>query len=110
MSNYEFTEEENTEILKLAKFMKITAILVIVFGVLAFVFSVISVDLVAIFYFGFLIIAGISFYMPTDNFTNIAKTEGSDIQELMTGFKELFNFWNVVIALLVVLFALELFL
>jgi hypothetical protein len=110
MEKYEFTEEENTEIMKLAKYMKITAILVIVFGALALVFSVLSADLIGSIYFVFFIIAGISFYMPTDNFRRIAKTEGSDIEELIKGFKELTNFWNVVIIILVVLLVIDIIL
>lgn len=110
MSNYEFTKEENAEIMKLATYMKITSILVVVFGILALVFSLIVVDLVSALYFGFFIIAGISFYLPTDNFRNIAKTEGNDIEELIKGFKELFNFWNLVIIILAILLVLEVFL
>lgn len=106
MTDYEFTEEQDEEILKLSMYMKITSILAIVFGALALTFSLIDFNLVSIVYFGFLIVAGISFYLPTDNFTRIAKTEGSDIKELIQGFKELSNFWNVIIILLVILLVL----
>ena len=107
MTNYEFNEEENKDILKLSMYMKITAILAIVFGGLALVFSIISFDLVASLYFGFFIIAGISFYLPTDNFRRIAKTEGNDIEELIQGFKELYNFWNFVVVVLIILVVMD---
>lgn len=107
MTSYEFNEDENSEILKLAKYMKITSFLTIIFGSLAIVFSIISFDLIAILYFGFFIIAGISFYFPTDNFKRIATTEGSDIEELIIGFKELSKFWTVVVILAVVLLVFE---
>ncbi|TFF94826.1 hypothetical protein EU546_04405 [Candidatus Thorarchaeota archaeon] len=108
MSSYEFTEEENAKIEKLAKYMRIASVLVIVFSILALLFSLISMDLVSGVYFVALIIAGISFYFPTDNFTRIATTEKSDIKELIQGFKELFNFWNIVIVVVVVLLVIEL--
>ena len=109
MTSYEFNEEENRKILKLAMYMEITSIIVVIFGVLALIFSLINVDISSSLYFGFFIIAGISFYLPTDNFRKIAKTEGNDIKELIQGFKELFNFWNVVIVILAVLLVWEFF-
>jgi hypothetical protein len=107
MTKYEFTKEENIAILKFSKYMMITSILTIIFGALAIIFSIISVDIVSTLYFAFFIIAGISFYLPVDNFERIAKTEGSDIEELIQGFKELSKFWNVVVILAVVLLVFE---
>ena len=107
MTGYEFTEVQNSEIMKLAKYMTITSILTIIFGGLAIAFSIISVDIISMVYFAFFIIAGISFYLPIDNFKRIATTEGSDIEELIQGFKELSKFWNVVVVLAVVLLLFE---
>ena len=110
MGEYEFSNDQNTQILDLANFMKITGILATSFGIIAIIATLLtSFRLVSLLYFIFLVIAGISFYLPTDNLKNIAKTEGNDIKELMQGFKELYWSWNAIIVILLILLILEFF-
>lgn len=110
MTKYEFTIEQNSQIMDLARFMRYTGILAVVFGLLAIISSVITeIVWVNVLFFGFLVVAGITFYLPTDNFIKIVKTEGNDIEELMKGFKELYYGWIVVIGILLLLLILEFF-
>ncbi|MHA2251726.1 MAG: hypothetical protein ACXAD7_15285 [Candidatus Kariarchaeaceae archaeon] len=94
MNNYEFSKEEEEVFTDLIKWMLILSVL-LVFAGTATIIQFIEGDT------GFYVlisgitwaILGFTLYFPIDNFKRITTTEGSDIKELMVGFKELNKGW-----------------
>ena len=87
--DYEFTEEENQSFKSL-------------YGSMIFVSGVFTIFSIILFFSAFqksdnlvfsraitFLLFGIILFFPTDNFMKIISTKGNDIEELMTGTKEL---------------------
>lgn len=100
---YEFNKEEEKVFTDLSKWMLILSIMVILAGIATIVQYFVGDGGWFLLIAGITwILLGISLYFPIDNFKRITTTEGSDIKELMTGFKELDKGWlaaNIVTAL-----------
>ncbi len=100
---YEFTEEENARINKFISALRIFSIILVLAGVLTLIDgSTSSVSLTTIVAGISWIAMGVSFYLPIDNFQRIVQSEGSDIKELLTAFKEFKTSWMIVILILIV--------
>jgi len=100
---YEFNAEEEQEFIALSRIMTILSILFILYGVFGIIFSLNPLDILSVLYSIAIILAGIFFYLPTDNLRLIASTEGNDIKELLQAFKELNTGWDYIIVLFGVL-------
>jgi hypothetical protein len=107
MSAYEFSREENSTILALAKRMRAVSLLLGLTGIIAIanaIHSLLAGDTPAAFggiiAGAFAIVQSIVFFRPTDNLKNIVSTEGEDIAELMQGIGELASGLRVIVILL----------
>jgi hypothetical protein len=96
MSGYEFSSEENSVILTLAKRMRIVSLLLGVTGLFAVGNAIPGLldggsptGIGGLIAGAFAIFQAIIFFRPTDNLKNIVTTEGEDIAELMQGMGEL---------------------
>lgn len=104
MVKYEFTEEQNQTIDLLSKRMVLVSVLFLFIGIMSVIQAIIIGGGVYFVIYGItMIIFGVSFYLPTDNFKNIVKTEGRDIKELMDAFREINTSWTIII--LIILFS-----
>jgi hypothetical protein len=107
MSSYEFSSEENSVILSLAKRMRAVSLLLGLTGLIAIANAIPGLlaggtpsgfgGLIA---GSFAILQSIVFFRPTDNLKNIVSTEGDDIAELMQGIGELASGLRVIVMLL----------
>ncbi len=97
--SYEFTPEEEKEFTELSRILTMLAVLFVLYGVFGIFFSLNPPDILSILYSIAIILAGIFFYLPTDNLRLIASTEGNDIKELMQAFKEMNTGWDYIIVL-----------
>ena len=110
MSNYEFSKEDNVVFDALSKRMAHFGILTMITGTLSAIGGIGAIaaqgfayePAVGTFLAIVLLIIGITIYRPTDNLRRIAKTEGSDIEELMTALKEFNNGFGIVFVLVLV--------
>ena len=106
MASHEFSEEENTIILSLAKRMKAVSLLLGLTGLIAIgnaipaVVSGSPAGIGGIIAGVFAIVQSIVFFRPTDNLANIVNTRGNDIGELMQGFRELATGLRLIVFLL----------
>ncbi len=107
MSAYEFSSEENSLILSLAKRMRAVSVLLGLTGLIAIANAIpgllaggtpagIGGLIAGIFAF----VQSVVFFRPTDNLKNIVSTEGEDIGELMQGINELASGLRVIVILL----------
>jgi len=113
MSEFEFSEKDNVIFRSLSRNMLILSILVLLGGA----------GMLVDYFFGnrhyiaitrgiIYVIMAFTIYLPTDNFRNIAKTEGRDISELMTAFNEISKGWlftNILFAIVVITAFIDLF-
>ncbi len=101
MSEFEFQPQHDDVMLRFASAMYYMGIALVVTGVLTLLsifFNEFSFTTIII---GFAWMAmGAGFYFPVDNFRRITTTEGNDIEEMMTGFKELQTAWILVASIM----------
>lgn len=83
ISNYEFTSEQNSLILKLSKIMSILGYLCVLIALVAFSKSFSPIDLVQLFTSTIFLVIGFSTIYAAVFLKNIAKTKGNDISNLM---------------------------
>ena len=99
---YEFTDDQNKIVSKLALYMKLTAILTVILGIIDVLYNALEQTWFGIFLSVSVIALGIVFYFPTDNLQRIVTTQGSDIEELMQAFSDLNKGWTVLIIILLI--------
>jgi hypothetical protein len=107
MSGYEFSSEENTVILTLAKRMRTVSLLLGLTGLIAIGNAIPGLleggtptGVGGLIAGVFAILQAIIFFRPTDNLKNIVTTEGEDIAELMQGIGELAGGLKMMVILL----------
>ena len=107
MSSYEFSNEENSVILSLAKRMRTVSLLLGLTGLIAIANAVPGLladgspsGIGGLIAGSFAIVQSIVFFRPTDNLKNIVSTEGEDIVELMQGIGELASGLRIIVFLL----------
>ncbi|MFW9992657.1 MAG: hypothetical protein ACFFD4_11475 [Candidatus Odinarchaeota archaeon] len=99
---YELTEDQNVIIISLAKYMKLTAWVIIAVGLFVLL-DALSEGLYVSMLFSLVIIAiGLAFYFPVGNLERIAEKEGTSIEELMQAFSDLNRGWTLVIGALLI--------
>ena len=89
--DYEFTEEEEKSFKSLYTAMILISGVFTVFSIILFLASFQKSDSLMFSRAVTFILFGIILFFPTDNFYKIITTRGNDIEELMTGTKELGN-------------------
>lgn len=107
MSAYEFSREENSVILSLAKRMRAVSLLLGLTGLIAIGNAIPGLlaggtpaSFGGLIAGAFAFVQSIVFFRPTDNLKNIVSTEGEDIAELMQGISELASGLRVIVILL----------
>jgi hypothetical protein len=115
---YEFTREQNKEVIDLAHKLKWTGILSIIFGSMLLIISIMILkqsqstffvlSLIALF----IIVTGFLVYKANNPFRLIVHTEGNDIDNLMLALKKLikvykFQFVVLIAAIICIGFALQ---
>jgi hypothetical protein len=100
--SYEFTEDQNLVITNLTNYMKITAYVTVIVGLIDLLEGLIAGSVITVLASLSIIAIGIVFYFPIDNLKRIVKTEGSDIKELMQAFSDLNKGWTIVIGVLLI--------
>jgi hypothetical protein len=108
MTGYEFSSEENTVILSLAKRMRAVSLLLGLTGLIAIGNAIpgllaggTPMSIGGLIAGAFAILQSIVFFRPTDNLKNIVSSEGEDIAELMQGMGELAVGLKIMVFLLV---------
>ena len=99
-SEYEFTDEENQSFKSLYTAMILVSGVFTIFSIILFLSSFQKSDNLMFSRAITFILFGVILFFPTDNFNKIITTRGNDIDELMTGTKELANgfmFMNIVL-------------
>lgn len=114
---YEFNAEDSIIIKNVATRAVVQALLLGFGGFIALLVEVINADdnstgivvwlsIQAILQIGI----GILFFRPSDNFRRVAITEGKDVEELMTGLKELSWGFKMIAIIVIVSFAIDIIL
>jgi hypothetical protein len=110
---YEFSKEENSDFKKLNLRMLALAVAIGLGGIANLVLYFMDGESWSLLVSGLLyLVMAVTFFLPLDNFKKIIETEGNDIKELMTAFKELDKGWlvvNIVTALVVIVIIIEIF-
>ncbi len=115
MSQYEFSEKENQIIDSLSKWMLVfgwflaaaslaalivpSVLHIIQNGFELLILTEIGIGIVVVLF-------GVAFILPVDNLKRIVKTEGSDIDELMTALKEIGLFLGIGLVMAILLIPL----
>lgn len=101
---YEFNDEEAERIWLFGNKIAIIALALAVGAILGFFASILTLsgeanirDIFLLIEYIFLVVIAFFLFRPSDNFKAIAESEGTDIDELMTGIKD-FNVAFLVIA------------
>lgn len=89
-SNYEFTNDQNNSITKLARMMLIVAILFLLSGVLSLLSSFGSMNITGIVQGFALLVIGYSLFTASNSFKKIVETTGNDISNLMQAIEKLY--------------------
>ena len=110
MTNYEFSEHDNVIIGRLAKWMLLFGIIILIgaltdaippiveminLGVTASRITDLFLGLVSLSF-------ALAMILPTDNLRRIVKTEGNDLAELMTALKEFALYLGIALLLVVI--------
>jgi len=110
MSQFEFSNEQNKTITLANNSLLIMGSVIAISGAFVIIRGFIQGTIVSSLIEGVLeILIGIMFIRPKDNFSSIVKTEGEDISQLMTAFRELAQAGIVLIILLALLLVNTLF-
>ncbi len=113
MSEYEFSQEDNNIFAGLSRWMTIMAVLIGVGGIATLVQYMAGDRRWTVLVHGIMyLVLAIVFYLPVDNFKKIVSSEGKDITELMTSFKEMDKGWlvaNIISFVLVILAIMSFF-
>lgn len=88
---YEFTEEENKSIKSFYTSVIMVSGIFTIFSIILFLASFQKSDSLMFSRAITFLLFGVVLFFPTDNFHKIITTKGNDIEELMTGTKELAN-------------------
>lgn len=106
---YEFTNEENQDFEILTKRLLAVTIGMALMGLTGLFSLIYDFNWYILLFSLTLIVFGVFFYLPIDNFKRIITTEGSDIKELIRGFYELRTGWNISVAILAFLVIVSFF-
>jgi hypothetical protein len=90
-SNYEFTNEQNAQISRLARMMLIVAVLFFVSGGLTILSALSSLSITGFVQGAALLVIGYSLYTASNSFKKIVETTGSDIANLMKAIDQLYT-------------------
>lgn len=109
-SSYEFTQEQNGLITKLASMMRIVGILFLISGVLTALLGLSPLNIVALLQGAALGVIGYSLINAAGSFKKIVDTEGNDIGNLMNAIQQLYNacaiqLWSIVALVLLTVVA-----
>lgn len=99
--SYEFTQEQNGVITNLANYMRLTAYVTVIVGIIDLLDAISKADYLSIVFSLAIIAIGLAFYFPIDNLKRIVETEGSDIKELLQAFSDLNKGWTIVLGILI---------
>jgi uncharacterized membrane protein len=103
MSTYEFTDEQNKIFNNLSLYSGLIGIVIILIGIIGIINFFTADRVVTFLFIQFVtILIGITFFLPINNFRNITKTKGRDIEELIFGIKKLTSGWIIIIILLAI--------
>jgi len=111
ISNYEFTTEQNSLILKLSRIMSILGYLCVLIALVAFSKSFNPIDLVQLFTSTIFLVIGFSTIYAAVFLKNIAKTKGNDISNLMNALNNFYvaystQLFAIVVALVMIIITL----
>jgi hypothetical protein len=90
-SNYEFTEQQNETISKLARMMLIVSILFMISGGITVLASLSPLSIIGILQGAALVVIGYSLFTASNSFKKIVETTGNDIANLMAALNQLYN-------------------
>ena len=103
MASYEFNAEEEVTFRSLAIFMLIGSVLFFLTAIISFI-TVFTIGNGAVFFLIFsmiMLMMGLTFALPIDNFRRIIRTQKNDIKELLDAFAEIRFVWTVAAAVII---------
>jgi uncharacterized membrane protein len=111
VSNYEFTTEQNSLIMKLSRVMSILGYLCVLVALVAFSKSFNPIDIIQLFSSTIFLVIGFSTIYAAVFLKNIVKTKGNDISNLMNALNNFYvaystQLFAIVVALVMIIIAL----
>ncbi len=111
VSNYEFTTEQNSLIMKLSRVMSLLGYLCVLVALVAFSKSFNPIDIIQLFSSTIFLVIGFSTIYAAVFLKNIVKTKGNDISNLMNALNNFYvaystQLFAIVVALVMIIIAL----